>query len=225
MGILGGISFGSSNSQGGAAFAYYGPSNELDFDVYSATSRYTVIVSSAFALLSGTHHWSLQYDGSALKIYRDGIVLNSKTIGAITVSSVNSPNLYVGRTYGALYENGSGWIDELVIINRALSDSEIRGLYLAKELPKQYTLVDYQLSQMASDSVITPQEKTTALSRWGEIYNDSAATVTLPVAPTVSGSYKTLRDQANGIGIWTPTTTGTPAKAYYDAVEALRAYQ
>ena len=45
----------------------------------------------------------------------------------------------------------------------------------------------------------------------------------LPIASiTVNGSYKSLATSANDAGIWTPTTNGTPAYDYYQAVESWR---
>lgn len=83
---------------------------------------------------------------------------------------------------------------------------------------------DAQLAAMANDSIITPQEKLLALGRWCEWYNDTAATSSLPTAPTTDGRYKRIVDSANAVGGWTPTTAGTASKAFYDALEALRAY-
>ncbi len=83
---------------------------------------------------------------------------------------------------------------------------------------------DSQLTAMASDSIITPQEKTGVLGRWCEWYNDTAATSALPTAPTTDGRYKRIVDTATSVSGWTPTTAGTASKAYYDAMEALRAY-
>ncbi|SLM15258.1 hypothetical protein SPIROBIBN47_400037 [uncultured spirochete] len=83
---------------------------------------------------------------------------------------------------------------------------------------------DAQLTAMASDSIITPQEKLFALGRWCEWYNDTAATSALPTAPTTDGRYKRIVDSANSVSGWTPTTAGTASKAFYDALEALRAY-
>lgn len=83
---------------------------------------------------------------------------------------------------------------------------------------------DSQLAAMANDSIITPQEKLLALGRWCEWYNDTAATSALPTAPTTDGRYKRIVDSANAVSGWTPTTAGTASKAFYDALEALRAY-
>lgn len=83
---------------------------------------------------------------------------------------------------------------------------------------------DFQLTAMASDSIITPQEKTGVLGRWCEWYNDTAATATLPTAPTTDGKYSQVVATATAAGLWTPTTAGTEAKSFYDAMEALRSY-
>ncbi len=85
---------------------------------------------------------------------------------------------------------------------------------------------DYQIGQMASDSIITPQEKMQVLGRWCEIVNDVAPGA-IPTAYDGSvgdGRFKTLRDKAYACGIWTPTTTMTASKNFYDAAEGLRLY-
>jgi len=99
------------------------------------------------------------------------------------------------------------------------------------EMPLEQLLAasasDYQLTQMASDGIITPQEKTSFLARWCEIINDTACTAALPTGDTATvgdGEFKRLRAQAVACSRWTPTLTGSSAKAYYDACEALRAY-
>jgi len=82
----------------------------------------------------------------------------------------------------------------------------------------------YRLNEIADDELVTEQEKNIYSVEWCGIYNDMAATSTLSDTPSVDGEYKSLRDQANTVGIWTPSTSGSAAKAFKDAAEALRAY-
>jgi hypothetical protein len=83
----------------------------------------------------------------------------------------------------------------------------------------------YRLNEMANDGLFTQQEKVDYKPEWCSIYNDEAATSALPTGTvTASGEFKSLRDEANTAGIWTPTTGGTAAKIYYDAANDLRSY-
>lgn len=84
-----------------------------------------------------------------------------------------------------------------------------------------------RLAEMADDTKITEQEKQMYAPQWAGIINDSAMTSAVPTGGTATvadGSFKKIRDLAYPVGYWTPTTAGTKSKAYYDAVEALRAY-
>lgn len=57
-------------------------------------------------------------------------------------------------TLGANYGIGYTWIgcvDEFIIYTRKLSADEIRGLYLAKSLPKLYAMADYRADALDDD--------------------------------------------------------------------------
>lgn len=85
---------------------------------------------------------------------------------------------------------------------------------------------DVTLAAMASDGVVTPQEKNAILARWCALYNNGAATAAIATATASmnTGEFRDLALAAETISIWTPTTAGTAAKGLYDAIEALRAY-
>ncbi|MEK6893558.1 MAG: LamG-like jellyroll fold domain-containing protein [Nanoarchaeota archaeon] len=66
------------------------------------------------------------YDGDEMKLYRNGVIVNSKSITDSIVTG--NGQLFMGRLRGGIYPfNGS--IDEVVIYNRALSNTEVSALY------------------------------------------------------------------------------------------------
>lgn len=118
-----------------------------------------------------------------------------------------------------------GIIDEYSRFNRALSASEVVDLSQSGTLSKVYTLADYKIALMADDGVIATTEKPRYKENWRSIWDADQRTSALPTAIasiTVNGSYKSLATVANDAGIWTPTTNGTPAYNYYQAVESWR---
>lgn len=118
-----------------------------------------------------------------------------------------------------------GIIDEYARFNRALSASEVVDLSQSGTLSKVYTLADYKIALMADDGIIATTEKPRYKENWRSIWNADQRTSALPTAIasiTVNGSYKSLATSANDAGIWTPTTNGTPAYDYYQAVESWR---
>jgi hypothetical protein len=76
--------------------------------------------------LTQWHHYVGVYDGWTLKIYEDGVLMNSANyIGDIDYSS---HSLYIGR-YDGYSRYFDGIIDEVAIYNRSLSDEEVANAY------------------------------------------------------------------------------------------------
>lgn len=118
-----------------------------------------------------------------------------------------------------------GDIDEIAYFDRQLSASEIVDLAQSGSLSKVYTLADYKITAMADDNIIATTEKPRYAENWRSIWDADQRTTALPTAIgsiTVNGSYKSLANAANSAGIWTPSTSGTAAYDYYQAVENWR---
>lgn len=118
-----------------------------------------------------------------------------------------------------------GDIDEIAYFDRQLSASEIVDLAQSGSLSKVYTLADYKITAMADDNIIATTEKPRYSENWRSIWDADQRTSALPTAIgsiTVNGSYKSLANAANSAGIWTPSTSGTAACDYYQAVESWR---
>lgn len=107
------------------------------------------------------------WDTANVYLYVDGILNNSK---ASTLYNV-TPDVI-----GSIGSNPSasvffaGYLDEIRIFSRALTASEVLGLYLAPQgNGAVYNWGDYLLDSGASNGVITPQEKITYYQKWYEI--------------------------------------------------------
>ena len=79
---------------------------------------------------AGWHHLVFTGDGSMLKYYKDGKLINSVTQ---TVSNSGTSSLSVGRwgSYSAAESYFNGFIDEVRVYSQSLADSGIRNEYLA----------------------------------------------------------------------------------------------
>ncbi len=75
----------------------------------------------------------LTYDGSFLRLYKNGELINS-TYSTIELDPATTP-LYIGREFLSDPPNYSRWfkgsVDDIVLYNRALTESEITALYTA----------------------------------------------------------------------------------------------
>ena len=72
------------------------------------------------------HHIAAVYDGSEFMIYVDGKKdISEASTGTITVSTYN---VFIGENSQATGRFWNGWIDDLRIYDRALSDDEIAAL-------------------------------------------------------------------------------------------------
>jgi hypothetical protein len=115
-------------------------------------------------------HLALVYDGSILKLYKDGVLAASLTTSGNLVANVKEIN--IGRFPTATTQRFNGIIDEVRIYNRALSDAEIQALYQAK------ARLDY------GDIRFTDSDGSTLLNYWQEA--DGRFWVKVPSIPASS---------------------------------------
>jgi len=83
-------------------------------------------------VVADTSTWrlvTLTYDGNVERIYVDGSEKNSYTVGAVTNNSSNNKIGIGGTPHNPSYRPAKGSIDDVRIYNRALSASEVGGLY------------------------------------------------------------------------------------------------
>ena len=113
--------FHYGNENQGLTFYYTNSQTSLFSNIIN-TIAYTTSVNSTW------YHYVCTYDGSVLKIYKNGTLVS--TSGAGVLNTVNNSNIF---TLG-LYADGSagsfnGAIDDLKIYNYELSTTEISNLY------------------------------------------------------------------------------------------------
>ncbi|TAL47912.1 LamG domain-containing protein, partial [archaeon] len=91
----------------------------------------TQVADSLSALQTNNwYHLAATYDGSIVSIYLNGALDSSTSITSFAGTATNSP-LYIGRrnpAVGSFFLNAL--TDEMIMINRSLSSSEINQLYL-----------------------------------------------------------------------------------------------
>ena len=76
------------------------------------------------------YHLTAMRDGSWIKLYVNGVLKGSTSIGTLALNNTNL-KMIIGRTLsGSLYTNAA--YDDLYIYNSALSEEEVRYLYLDK---------------------------------------------------------------------------------------------
>lgn len=80
-------------------------------------------------------HWTATYDGTTVKLYRNGIFNMSQNIN-LNIGNGSYGNPYVGtwsQSYSSYFFDGC--IDEVRIYNYALTESEILAIYTAESTP------------------------------------------------------------------------------------------
>jgi len=76
------------------------------------------------------HHIAGTYDGSTLTLYVDGIKVQDSLDIQLTIDyNLTSRNLIIGNYYGTCTHPYTGYLDEVMIWNRALTQSEIYQHY------------------------------------------------------------------------------------------------
>ena len=92
----------------------------------SGGTRYSIF--SAVVPTGEWHHGALTYDGAALRLYLDGALVSTSTIGAFTLDTTTAGTrlgqiIYLGVPYGGF----SGQMDEVRIWNSARSQAQIQA--------------------------------------------------------------------------------------------------
>lgn len=168
------------------------------------------------SLLSDTEfeHIVVKKQGATVSCYRNGVYIAGKTYETEILTP--SSTLIIASQYNSRGQD----LDDIQFYNRALSDQEILGLYLAKgNTPKRFTLNDYRLNLIDDDGVISVSEKKELLSRWKEIYNAENVSTSLPTSNiTSNGEYKAVIDAANLLNIGSISVI----TSYIESANALR---
>lgn len=166
------------------------------------------------------YHVVLVASGVNSKLYINGKLISGSSTQA-SITALDRQWFQIGRSYGSAgWSYSKGMVDDFQLFNRALSEKEILGLYLAKgNTPIYYTLKDYQLASIDDDGIISPSEKKQLLVKWHEIYNADNVTSALPTSSiTAQGEYKSVIDDAVSLGILSITAIDN----YRQSANALR---
>ena len=119
----------------------------LTLNLYGANTQF--IANYELSPLLTPNQWSnliLAREGTSLKFYLNGELLKTITLTNNTIATNNQPFTIGGYTDSP--NDRSQSIDDLLIFDRALSESEVLALYQNRgNTPKHYTLADYQLKQ------------------------------------------------------------------------------
>ncbi len=83
------------------------------------------LTSNATVTAGAWHYITVTYDGTTQKLYIDGVLDNSQSLPGITLAYTNSPVQIGAGTYNNPF---AGYIDDLRIYSRALTDPEIADL-------------------------------------------------------------------------------------------------
>ena len=98
----------------------------LSGQIGNGTTLVTVSEGGAISSNDGNwHHAAMTWDGTTIKIYRDGVFRNSQLLSGSLPTTTNGVGIGQGNT-AAKYFNGS--IDDVRIYNRALTSGEIATL-------------------------------------------------------------------------------------------------
>ncbi len=105
----------------------------LEMHVYIAGGAPTFLGSVPYSpSLNQWHHLAITRSGNNFTLYADGVVVSRMT-SSVVIPDAGVP-LTFGSAEGAYFLNGAE--DEIAIYNRALSDTEIKSIYLAGGLGK-----------------------------------------------------------------------------------------
>ena len=179
----------------------------------------TTLVNSVKLGALPINEWShivITRNATTLKYYKNGILLQDLTLADSTLR-VNTNNVYVGGINTAKAQS----IDDLLIFNRALSNTEVQALYQNKaNTPKYYDLSDYQIEGIDDDGVISPTEKQMLYQKWIDIYAVLNGTTITKNSTGYGGEYQKMLLRATTAGVSLEVGEGL---AFINATEALRA--
>lgn len=113
-------------SKGNAAgFLFRLRSGNVD---YAWNGNYNVLTTTLAN--NAWQHVVVVQSGTTATIYIDGVFIKTGTSGNLPISTSNDPiSIFARLAYGRMSEHLAGQIDDVLIFDRALSESEITDLY------------------------------------------------------------------------------------------------
>lgn len=199
----------SSGNVGGYVFetthSPYGPDNGLSFVIWIGGTTHTLLTPPGVTSIGVWQHAAATYDGATMRIFVDGEERASMAAsGAIDASS---EPIVMGRNVVNPSYAWNGRIDEIEILDRPLSASEVRSIYLfgrGIETAEPSNLVSlYRAEDNANDAVggnhATAMGATTyAAGRIGKAFDFDASSGTRVEIPDAAS----LRPQNLSLTAW-----------------------
>jgi hypothetical protein len=130
-------------------------------------------ISSSFEINSDRFNpdiWSMYtitYQGDIFKVYLNGVLVNQTTATSYTTTGFD---LMIGNGEG-FFDDFKGWVDEVRLYNRALTDIEVASLSGLSGALRATELGSYALSDFELE-VLEPIKYTDYWAVWGAIFDD-----------------------------------------------------
>src|SRR6266542_1224121 len=172
----------------------FGSDNGLQFVIMIGGTYYTCATTNSVLTLNTWQHVAATYDGSAMRIFVNGVEQASATVSG-AIDAVTDPSV-IGRNVVVPADTWQGLIDEVDLFNRALSPAEIQAIYnagsagkCAPPLPQARALAHWTFDETAG---------TTAHDSVGTYDGTLSATGAGFVPSGVSGGALSLSKANNG---------------------------
>ncbi|WP_236632958.1 LamG-like jellyroll fold domain-containing protein [Endozoicomonas elysicola] len=125
--------FGDGDGDDNIVMAHIGDSSDLRFSVRSGTgTEYPVDIEDFFTLGEWVHIAATVSSNGTLKVYKNG-TFEAETTGAAVPPVMVRANNYVGKSNWSHDDPMDGAIDDILIVDRDLSSTEISDLYNASD--------------------------------------------------------------------------------------------
>ncbi len=111
------------------AFQLYSDTGKMQFGVGDGSTQLLTSETTTSATDGTVHFWVGVYNGTDLRLYRDGTLDSTPTAATLTPSATGPFQIGALDSIGGLYWTGT--LDEPAIWNRALSPTEVAALYAA----------------------------------------------------------------------------------------------
>lgn len=117
-----------SSWEGGGGWAA-----NLAFQVNHDTARLRLLIDDQYLQTStwgsvsdGTyHHVAMTFNSGIVAFYRDGVLLETADISAALTSFTGNKDLWVGNNFANGSQQFVGWMDDILVLDRALTGAEI----------------------------------------------------------------------------------------------------
>lgn len=169
----------------GFALGRQSNTNKVEFEFLGSGSLGNNFTTTSTVIDNTWHHITVTKQGNTARIYADGKLENTETV--TTSSQDNALPLYIGYNPGeGTLGHWKGQLDEITLLNRALSDSEIAALAAAPATKLSSTTLSVPAGKLSGTSTLSGTGTLTgsgpvngALVNNSSVAPDGAAVITL----------------------------------------------